>query len=540
MSDLGGLDLLVNNASTLGATPLPHLIDYPLEALSETFAVNTIAPLAMIQALNPYLKPGARLINVSSDAGVEPYEGWGGYGASKAALEHLSAVLAAENPEVLIYWVDPGDMRTRMQQDAFPGEDISDRPPPEESIPGFLQLIEGDLPSGRYEAGSSAERRRDVIPVSDSHSSPLRRLALLLTSLFGVDADGLEFTLPPNLEASEPPEARGASRDSVRLMVSRGSNHRIEHAHFSNLPEFLEPGDLLVVNTSGTMNAAIKAQREDGLELELHLSTRLPAGIWTAELRLQNGSATIPFQSAQAGDRLQLAGGGRAVIHAPYSCGCDGREVKDGNRLWLVTLELPSAPVEYFQQHGFPIRYHYVKKQWPSEYYQTVFATETGSAEMPSAGRAFTAELVTRLVSRGIGIAPLILHTGVASLEEGEPPYEEWYRVPASTAAQVNVARTSGRRIVAVGTTVVRALETATSSDGVTYPIEGWTCHVVSPSKPIRSVQGLLTGLHEPRSSHLMMLRGLVDAEHLRLTYAAALDRRYLWHEFGDLHLILP
>ncbi len=150
--EVGGLDALVNNASILGPSPQPYLLDYPLDVLEEVYRANTIAPLALIQSLQHDLKPGARILNITSDAGAEPYPGWGGYGSSKAALEHLSAILAAENPSLLVYWVDPGDMRTRMHQEAFPGEDISDRPLPEESVPGLIELLEGDLPSGRYEA----------------------------------------------------------------------------------------------------------------------------------------------------------------------------------------------------------------------------------------------------------------------------------------------------------------------------------------------------------------------------------------------------
>ncbi|HZC18210.1 MAG TPA: SDR family oxidoreductase [Rubrobacteraceae bacterium] len=152
VGDVGGLDALVNNASILGPSPQPYLIDYPLDALEEVYRANTLAPLALIQAVREELKPGARILNITSDAGVEPYPGWGGYGPSKAALEHLSAILAAENPSLRVYWVDPGDMRTRMHQEAFPGEDISDRPPPEESVPGLVELLTGGLPSGRYEA----------------------------------------------------------------------------------------------------------------------------------------------------------------------------------------------------------------------------------------------------------------------------------------------------------------------------------------------------------------------------------------------------
>ena len=150
--EAGGLDALVNNASILGPSPQPHLLDYPLDVLEEVYRANTIAPLALIQAVRRELKPEARIINITSDAGVEPYPGWGGYGPSKAALEHFSAILAAENPSLRVYWVDPGDMRTQMHQEAFPGEDISDRPLPEESVPGLVELLEGDLPSGRYEA----------------------------------------------------------------------------------------------------------------------------------------------------------------------------------------------------------------------------------------------------------------------------------------------------------------------------------------------------------------------------------------------------
>ncbi len=149
--DAGGLDALVNNASILGPSPQPELLDYPLDVLEEVYRANTIAPLALIQAVRHELKPEARIINVTSDAAVEPYEGWGGYGSSKAALEQLSNILAAENPDLRIYWADPGDMRTRMQQEAFPEEDISDRPLPEESVPGLIELLASDLPSGRYE-----------------------------------------------------------------------------------------------------------------------------------------------------------------------------------------------------------------------------------------------------------------------------------------------------------------------------------------------------------------------------------------------------
>jgi S-adenosylmethionine:tRNA ribosyltransferase-isomerase len=319
-------------------------------------------------------------------------------------------------------------------------------------------------------------------------------------------------------------------RDEVRLMVSYASDDRVVHSRFRDLEDFLEPGDVLVINTSGTMNAALEAEREDGAALELHLSTHLPADLWVVELR----RATEPFRLATPGEKVRLPEGATATLHTPYPGGAGS-----GARLWISTLELPSPLDEYLDRHGFPIRYGYVRESWPVSYYQTVYATETGSAEMPSAGRAFTPELITRLVSRGVQFAPLILHTGVASLEDDEPPYEEFYRVPPESARLVNAARAAGRRVVAVGTTAVRALETVTDDDGVTHPGEGWTRLLVTPERPVRSVSEMLTGLHEPRSSHLGMLEALAGREHLRIAYGEALREGYLWHEFGDLHLIL-
>jgi S-adenosylmethionine:tRNA ribosyltransferase-isomerase len=346
----------------------------------------------------------------------------------------------------------------------------------------------------------------------------------------------LDFELPPELEAGEPPEARGLERDEVRLMVSYVSDDRVIHSRFRDLEDFLEAGDVLVINTSGTMNAALEAEREDGTQLELHLSTHLPADLWIVELRRLTGSATEPFRHAAPGETLRLPEGATATLHAPYPGNFVG---SGGSRLWLSTLNLPSPLDEYLDRHGFPIRYGYVEESWPISYYRTVYATETGSAEMPSAGRAFTPELLTRLISGGVQFAPLILHTGVASLEDDEPPYEEFYRVPLDTARLVNAARAASRRVIAVGTTVVRALETVTAEDGITHPGEGWTRLVVTPEHGVRSVSAMLTGLHEPRSSHLAMLEALAGREHLRITYREALRESYLWHEFGDLHLIL-
>ncbi len=361
------------------------------------------------------------------------------------------------------------------------------------------------------------------------------------------------FTLPTELEASEPPEARGLARDEVRLMVSYRADNRVMHTQFRELDTYLNAGDLLVINTSGTMNAALQARREDGTVCELHLSTHLPADLWVVELRLPAETATKPFYDAEAGEMLQLPGGATATLHIPYSrqdvktmpsppntLSFPGTQKKGPTRLWIATLQLPFPIHNYLARYGFPIRYGYVKQQWPLSYYQTVYATEPGSAEMPSAGRAFTPELITRLVAHGIHIAPLILHTGVASLEEHEPPYEEYYQVPLETARLVNLARTTGKRVIAVGTTAVRALESVTDSEGTTHPGEGWTSLVITPQRGLRAVNAMLTGLHEPYATHLAMLEALCGREHLKITYQEALREGYLWHEFGDLHLILP
>jgi S-adenosylmethionine:tRNA ribosyltransferase-isomerase len=357
----------------------------------------------------------------------------------------------------------------------------------------------------------------------------------------------LHFDLPSELEAGEPPEARGLGRDEVRLMVSYLGNDRVVHSSFTNLPDFLEAGDTLVINTSGTMNAALPARHTDGTPVTVHLSTHLPADLWVVELR--SSPDNEPVIDGKSGEILTLPEGASIVLQTPYLS--EKRNQIGGNtRLWVSTLDLPVSLNEYLDRHGSPIRYNYVRESWPSSYYQTVYATEVGSAEMPSAGRAFTPELITRLVAKGVRILPLLLHTGVASLEDDEPPYEEFYRVSPETAAAINAARKTGRRIVAVGTTVVRALETVTDRDGVTHPGEGWTDLYITPERGIRSVNAMLTGLHEPRSTHLSMLKALTGStspcllsttgrEHLETAYSEALEKGYLWHEFGDLHLIL-
>jgi S-adenosylmethionine:tRNA ribosyltransferase-isomerase len=347
------------------------------------------------------------------------------------------------------------------------------------------------------------------------------------------------FTLPAELEAAAPPEARGLPRDAVRMMVARrvlvdAPGYAIEHRCFEELPRLLGPGDLLVVNNSATLPASLAATGPGAEQLRLHVSTALPTpGLWSVELRLPAGPASRPYSGGRPGWRLSLAGGAAAELLTPLA---------DSRRLWVARIDLPagSTLAEHLAAHGQPIRYPYVSDAWPIDAYQTVFADEPGSAEMPSAARAFTPEIVARLVARGVEIAPLTLHTGVSSLEAGESPYPEWFRVPFDTARRVNSLRRSGGRAIAVGTTVVRALESAADRTGEVHPAEGWTSLVITPRHRLAAVDGLLTGWHEPHSSHLAMLEAVGGADLVRRSYRLALEHEYLWHEFGDLHLILP
>ena len=344
------------------------------------------------------------------------------------------------------------------------------------------------------------------------------------------DRPPIAFELPPELEAHEPPEARGLARDDVRLLVSRADVAPV-HAAFRGLPDIVEPGDLLVINTSATVPASLDATRPDGSVVELHLSTRLPAGLWVVELRQPAQPGTLPFRTDVSGETLILPGGARVEPLARYP---------RSGRLWVAVLHLPDELEPYLSVHGRPIRYAHVDRDWPLSAYQTVYANEAGSAEMPSAGRAFTPELITALVARGVGVTPIVLHAGVGSLETGELPAPEPFRVPATTAQRVNATRANGGRVIAVGTTVVRALETVADAGGVAHPGEGWTEVIVTADRGIRVVDGLLTGWHEPAASHLLMLEAVAGRQMLDDAYQAALAGGYLWHEFGDLHLLLP
>jgi S-adenosylmethionine:tRNA ribosyltransferase-isomerase len=335
---------------------------------------------------------------------------------------------------------------------------------------------------------------------------------------------------PPGLEAREPAEARGLARDEVRLLVARRGDGLIVHARFRDLPCHLRAGDLLVVNTSATLPAALPGRHRGG-DVELRLSTPAPGHedepLWVVELR--RGGA--PFAAVAVGATVDLPAGATATILAPYA---------GGGRLWLARLELSEPLAAYLARHGEPIRYRYVRGRPPLAAYQNAYALEPGSAEMPSAGRPLTAAVIARLAARGVLVAPVSLHTGVSSPERGEPPYPERFRVPAETARLANAVHGWGGRVVAVGTTVVRALESAAGADGAVAAGGGWTNLVVTPERGVRAVDGLVTGWHEPEASHLDLLRAVAGDDLLRRSYAAAGEAGYLWHEFGDSHLILP
>jgi len=370
------------------------------------------------------------------------------------------------------------------------------------------------------------------------------------------------------LAASRPPEARGLGRDGVRLLVATPDG--MVHARFGDLPRFLSVGDLLVVNTSATMAAAVDGRRGDGRPVVVHFSGPLdeetpwagtpdgrssagrhagertprgPAGgpvgegapgetQWLVELR-ENAAATGPVTDAAPGETLTLPAGGSLTLLRRYP----GPEA---SRLWAASVAAGGAPGAFLARHGRPVRYSYVPDPWPLPAYQTVFARAPGSAEMPSAGRPFSPGLVTDLVAAGVVIAPITLHAGVASLEAGEPPLPERFTVPEPTAQLVNLTRAEGRRVVAVGTTCTRALESAAGPAGTVRARHGWTGLVLGAGHPARIVTGIITGWHDPEASHLALLEAVAGQELVRAAYREAEQAGYLWHEFGDSCLLLP
>lgn len=345
--------------------------------------------------------------------------------------------------------------------------------------------------------------------------------------------DTLPFRLPDELVATSPPEARGVRRDEVRLLVA--DDDRVRHERFRSLPEQLNPGDVVVVNTSPTMAAALDASMR-GSPVIVHLSTLADDGTWIVELRHPDHSG--PVLDARPDQVASLNPTGTVRLLRAADAGRRGVV-----RLWKATVAVPSGVRRFTARHGRPIRYAYLDQDWPLFMYQTPFSNGRvwpGSAEMPSAGRPITQRVLRELRRKGIRVASIRLDTGVSSQEAGELPYPERYSVSAPTAALVNRARARKQRIVAVGTTVTRALESAADRRGVVHAAEGWTDLVLGPDRPARVVGGLITGFHPPETSHLQLLRAVAPDALVDAAYASALSEAYLWHEFGDSCLLLP
>ncbi len=337
----------------------------------------------------------------------------------------------------------------------------------------------------------------------------------------------LLFDRPEELQATAPAESRGRDRSDVRLLVSMPTERHV-HTRFDELPRFLRNGDLVVVNDSATIGASLHARGEAGRFL-LNVSTRYSAKIWLVEPRwASDRPGPLPLRP---GDHARACDQDVRFI-APYP------EVE---RLWFVEGDLAGA----MTRCGEPIRYGYVDRAQPLSAYQSIFATAPGSAEMPSAARPFTPAIVGALRDAGVGIATIRLHTGVSSIEVGEPNVEdhpippEPFRVPDATADAVNATHEAGGRVIAIGTTVVRALESAWR-DGEVRATQGFTRVVIHPDRGVHVVDGLLTGFHDPGASHLAMLYAVAGKQLVRSGYAEAVRGRYLWHEFGDSHLLLP
>jgi S-adenosylmethionine:tRNA ribosyltransferase-isomerase len=353
------------------------------------------------------------------------------------------------------------------------------------------------------------------------------------------------FVRPTGSDATEPPERRGLTRDVVRLLVAAPG--RAEHRRFRDLPSVLAPGDLVVVNISATVPAALPGAvrtPRGWAPAPVHVATGLDDGTWVLEVRRADGLG--PQLDLSPGTRVALPGAVEATLLATFP------EAGGNTRLWRARVRCadsrhgadgaPALPA-YLERHGRPITYGYLRGDVPLRDYQTVFAREPGSAEMPSAGRPFTERLVVDLVTHGVAVAPIVLHCGVSSPELHEPPAPERYVVPPATARLVNAVREGGGRVVAVGTTVVRALETCADADGRVRAGAGWTDLVLGPARPARVVDGIVSGLHEPEASHLLLLEAVAGASLVAAAYAAvtaADGPRYLWHEFGDTMLLLP
>ncbi len=335
--------------------------------------------------------------------------------------------------------------------------------------------------------------------------------------------------------ASEPPEYRGLTRDGVRLLVADGAG--ITHTSFTDLPSYLRSGDVLVVNDSATLPAEVDGRRSSGRPVVVHLATDLGDGRWVAELR-SAPAAAAPVLDGEPGEAVHLPGRARLRLLEPYPRPGSG-PTGSGSRLWRVRVHGIRAVLPYLHRYGRPIAYGYLGRRFPLTDYQTIFGVRPGSAEMPSAGRPFTTDLVSRLETGGVAVVPVTLHTGVSSQDAGEAPQAEWFDVPEPTAAHVRAAHDAGARVIAVGTTVTRALESAATPDGSITAAAGWTTLTIDPSRGVAVVDGLITGWHHPNASHLLLVEAVAGPELTQRAYDAAIALRYRWHEFGDAGLLL-
>ncbi len=347
------------------------------------------------------------------------------------------------------------------------------------------------------------------------------------------------FTAPRSVFAPAPAERRGVARDRVRLLVADGERG-LTHTRFAHLAEHLRPGDAVVINDSATVAAQLDALSDRHGPVVVHLAAPLADGGWVVEVR-RAPDADRAVLDAGRDDVLEIAAGAaRLRLVAPYP-EAGSSPTGTGNRLWRAEADGDLAAAA--RRYGRPISYGYLADRYPLSDYQTVFGRRPGSAEMPSAGRPFTTDLVTRLVAGGVMVVPVTLHTGVSSQEAGEAPQAERFEVTPAAAAVVNAARAGGGRVIAVGTTVTRALESAVeATDGGNrlVPARGWTSRVVTPADPPQIVDGLITGWHDPHASHLLLVEAVAGRTLTQRAYAAAVEARYLWHEFGDSALLLP
>ncbi|GGF38125.1 queuosine biosynthesis protein [Marmoricola endophyticus] len=347
------------------------------------------------------------------------------------------------------------------------------------------------------------------------------------------EVPGVVFERPVSAFAPSPAEARGLERDQVRLLVA--GREGVRHGRFAEIADHLRAGDLVVVNDSATVAGQLDARSDVRGRLVLHLAAPLDDGAWVVELRSAPDAAE-PVLDGRPGERV-LVPGAELRLEAAYPH--EGSSpTGSGNRLWRasVTGDLDAAVAG----HGRAIAYGYLDSRYPLSAYQSVFSRRPGSAEMASAARPFTQAVVTDLVSRGVAIAPITLHTGVSSQEAGEGPQPERYEVGEATARLTNAVRAGGGRVVAVGTTVTRALESSVADDGRVIASRGWTERVVTPDHPPRVVTGLVTGWHDPQASHLLLVEAVAGRALAQTAYDAAVAQGYLWHEFGDSALLLP